>query len=100
MYMVKAIVGGKVGGIGRVVGDVSIVCGVSDICVRQEYQGKVIGLRIVNKLKTMIEDRVKEGANLIKYHHCGAPIDDTNGLCSYCDSEIKYLQEWILENKK
>lgn len=66
MYMVKTIVDGKVVGIGRVVGDFSIVCCLSDICVRPEYQGKGIGLRIVNKLKIMIEDRVKEGANLIK----------------------------------
>ena len=64
MYMVKAIVDDKVVGIGRVVGDFSIVCCLSDICVRPEYQGRGIGLKIVNKLKTMIEDGVKEGEKM------------------------------------
>ncbi|MGN1299213.1 MAG: GNAT family N-acetyltransferase [Candidatus Scatovivens sp.] len=64
MYMVKAIVGDKVVGIGRVVGDFSIVCCLSDICVRPEYQGRGIGLKIVNKLKNMIEEGVKEGEKM------------------------------------
>jgi len=64
MYMVKAIVDDKVVGIGRVVGDFSIVCCLSDICVRPEYQGRGIGLKIVNKLKQMIEDGVKEGGKM------------------------------------
>lgn len=64
MYMVKAIVDNKAVGIGRVVGDYSIVCCLSDICVRPEYQGKGIGLKIVNKLKNMIEDGVKEGEKM------------------------------------
>lgn len=64
MYMVKAIVDDKVVGIGRVVGDFSIVCCLTDICVRPEYQGRGIGLKIVNKLKQMIEDGVKEGEKM------------------------------------
>ena len=64
MYMVKAIVDGKVVGIDRVVGDFSIVCCLTDICVRPEYQGKGIGLKIVNKLKNMIESGVKEGEKI------------------------------------
>lgn len=64
MYMVKAIVDDKIVGIGRVVGDFSIVCCLSDICVRPEYQGKGIGLKIVNRLKMMIEDGVKEGEKM------------------------------------
>ena len=48
MYMVKATVDGKLAGIGRVVGDFSIVCMLSDICVKPEFQGKGIGLKIVN----------------------------------------------------
>lgn len=64
MYMVKAIVDGKIAGIGRVVGDYSIVCCLSDICVKPEYQGKGIGLKIVTKLKEMIEDGVKEGEKM------------------------------------
>ena len=64
MYMVKAIVDGKIAGIGRVVGDYSIVCCLSDICVKPEYQGKGIGLKIETKLKEMIEDGVKEGEKI------------------------------------
>ena len=64
MYMVKAIINNKVVGIGRVVGDYSIVCCLSDICVRPEYQGKGIGLKIVNRLREMIEDGVKEGEKM------------------------------------
>ena len=64
MYMVKAIVNGKLAGIGRVVGDFSIVCMLSDICVKPEFQGKGIGLKIVNELKKLIEDGVKDGEKI------------------------------------
>lgn len=64
MYMVKATVDGKLAGIGRVVGDFSIVCMLSDICVKPEFQGKEIGLKIVNELKRLIEDGVKEGEKM------------------------------------
>lgn len=40
---------------------------------------------------------LKEGANIIKCHNCGASIDATKEKCEYCNSEIKYLQDWILE---
>jgi len=36
----------------------------SDICVKPEYQGKGIGLKIVTKLKELIEDGVKEGEKI------------------------------------
>lgn len=64
MYMVKAMVGNKVAGMGRVVGDFSIVCSLSDICVKPEYQGQGIGLQIVNRLREMIEADVKEGEKM------------------------------------
>lgn len=64
MYMVKATVDGKLAGMGRVVGDFSIVCMLSDICVKPEFQGKGIGLKIVNELKRLIEDGVKEGEKM------------------------------------
>ena len=64
IYMVKATVDGKLAGIGRVVGDFSIVCMLSDICVKPEFQGKGIGLKIVNELKRLIEDGVKEGEKM------------------------------------
>ena len=51
MYMVKATVNGQLAGIGRVVGDYSIVCMLSDICVKPEFQGQGIGLRITSELK-------------------------------------------------
>ena len=41
---------------------------------------------------------LKDGANIIKCHNCGSSIDATLGVCSYCHTEIKYLQEWILDN--
>lgn len=64
MYMVKATVDGKLAGIGRVVGDYSIVCMLSDICVKPEFQGKGIGSKIVNELKRLIEEGVHEGEKM------------------------------------
>ncbi|MGM9874437.1 MAG: hypothetical protein ACI32H_00770 [Bacilli bacterium] len=43
---------------------------------------------------------LKDAVNIIKCHNCGASIDVTKGICSYCHTEIKYLQEWILEESK
>ena len=40
---------------------------------------------------------LKNGTNIIKCQNCGASIDVSEGICSYCNTEIKYLQEWILE---
>lgn len=42
------------------------------------------------------ELELKDGVNMIKCHNCGASIDATKEVCSYCHTEIKYLQEWIL----
>lgn len=64
MYMVKAVVDGKIAGIGRVVGDYSIVCMLSDICVKPEFQGKGVGLKIAKELKKLIEDGVKAGEKM------------------------------------
>ena len=64
MYMVKATVDGQLAGIGRVVGDYSIVCMLSDICVKPEFHGKGIGLKIVHELKRLIESNVKEGEKM------------------------------------
>ena len=66
MYMVKATISGKLAGIERVVGDYSIVCILSDICVKLEFQVKGIGLKIVKELKKLIEDGVKEGEKIKK----------------------------------
>jgi len=64
MYMVKAEVNGELAGIGRVVGDGSIVCMLSDICVKPEFQGKGIGLKITKYLKNKIEENVSVGEKM------------------------------------
>ena len=64
MYMVKATVDGKLAGIGRVVGDYSIVCVLTDICVKPEFQGHGIGLKITNELKRLVETNVNEGEKM------------------------------------
>lgn len=61
MYMIKISYNNEVVGIGRVVGDYSIVCILTDICVKPKFQGKGIGLKIVNELKKMIESGVNAG---------------------------------------
>ncbi len=64
MYMIKILVDGKLAGIGRVVGDWSVVCMLTDICVKPEYQRKGIGQIIVNKLKKLIEENVQKGEKM------------------------------------
>lgn len=64
MYMVKATIDGKLAGIGRVVGDYSIVCILSDIYVKPEFQGKGIGLKITSELKRLIENNVVDGEKM------------------------------------
>jgi len=64
MYMVKVTVNGKLAGIGRVVGDCSIVCILTDICVKPEFQGHGIGLKITTELKKLIEQNVNEGEKM------------------------------------
>lgn len=64
MYMVKATVDGKLAGMGRVIGDYSIVCMLSDICVKPEFQGIGVGLKITTELKRLIENGVKAGEKM------------------------------------
>lgn len=64
MYMVKATVDGKLAGMGRVVGDYSIVCMLSDICVKPEFQKIGVGLKITTELKRLIESGVKAGEKM------------------------------------
>ena len=64
MYMVKATVDGKLAGMGRVVGDYSIVCMLSDICVKPEFQKIGVGLKITTELKRLIENGVKAGEKM------------------------------------
>ena len=64
MYMVKATVNGQLAGIGRVVGDYSIVCMLTDICVKPKFQGKGVGSAIVKELKRLIEENVSSGEKM------------------------------------
>lgn len=64
MYMVKATVNGKLAGMGRVVGDDSIVCILTDICIKPNFQGYGIGLKITNELKKLIETNVDKGEKM------------------------------------
>lgn len=64
MYMVKATIDNKLAGIGRVVGDNSIVCILTDICVKPEFQGQGIGLKITQELKKLIENNVSDGEKM------------------------------------
>lgn len=64
MYMVKATVDGKLAGIGRVVGDDSIVCMLTDICVKPEFQKHGIGLKLTLELKRLIEENVSTGEKM------------------------------------
>ena len=64
MYMVKATVNGELAGMGRVVGDYSIVCVLTDICVKPEFQRQGIGLKIVLELKKLIENNVSDGEKM------------------------------------
>lgn len=59
---------------------------IKDKYIMQKYNNEVLELT--------------SGPNIIKCHNCGASISATIGKCSYCNSEIKYLQDWILINKK
>lgn len=79
-----------------------------------EYISIKANLRIVflknNKIKSKyitdtyilkyIKDDIiilKDGANLIRCHNCGASIDVNNNSCKYCGSKLKYFQKWIIE---
>lgn len=64
MYAVSVKVDGDIAGIGRVVGDNSIVCILTDICVKPEFQRMGIGSMIVRKLKQLIESGVKHGEKM------------------------------------
>lgn len=64
MYMVKATVDGKLAGIGRVVGDYSIVCILTDVCVKPEFQKQGIGLKITSELKKLIEENMEVGEKM------------------------------------
>ena len=68
------------------------------------YENGKIKSKIMNDTYTMKKHNndtleLNSGANMIKCHNCGASISAIDGSCSYCNSEIKYLQEWVLIEK-
>lgn len=64
MYVVKAEVDGKLAGMGRVVGDGSIACMLTGVSVKPEFQKLGVGLKIVKRLKQMVEEAVKPGERM------------------------------------
>lgn len=40
--------------------------------------------------------KLENDTNMIKCPNCGSSIDATKESCTYCRTEINYLQEWIL----
>ena len=74
----------------------------ADVRIIYYENGKIISKNIEDNyiMKKLNTETLKlnEGANLIKCHNCGASIDATKGHCEYCHTEIKYLQEWIMDN--
>ena len=68
------------------------------------YENNRIISRISEKDYIMVRNEkgsldLKDGANVIKCYHCGSSIDVTKGKCEYCNSEIKYLQDWVMVEK-
>lgn len=68
------------------------------------YENKKLKSKIITQTYTMKQNKntllnLGNKENIIRCANCGASIDVTKGKCEYCHSEIKYLQEWILEDK-
>lgn len=68
------------------------------------YENKKLKSKIITQTYTMQQNKntllnLETKENIIRCANCGASIDVTKGKCEYCHSEIKYLQEWILEEK-
>ena len=73
----------------------------ADMRIVYYENGKIYSKESVNEFTMRKSNNdvleLKKGANIMKCHNCGASIDVNEGKCSHCNSEIKYLQEWILE---
>ena len=59
-----------------------------------KYQKESFKLRQIDNGNSL-----KAGANVINCYNCGASIDVLKNKCEYCDSDVKYFQEWILDKK-
>ena len=56
LLSVTAVYNGKVIGMGRLVGDMYMICYIQEVVVLPEYQGKGIGKAIIDKLLAFISD--------------------------------------------
>ena len=65
MYMVKAMVGDQVAGMGRVVGDGAVICYVQDLIVIPEKQSDGIGGMILSRLKEFVTQEGIPGTTMM-----------------------------------
>ena len=73
---------------------------IAEVRVVYYEKGKITS-KFINEeytMKKVTDDtlELKDGANIIKCHNCGASINAETGKCEHCHSEIKYLQKWVL----
>ena len=68
-------------------------------CENGKIKSKIIQDIYIVKRHNNGSLELNSGANMIKCHNCGSSISATVGACSYCNTKIKYLQEWVLINK-
>ena len=61
--------------------------------IKSKYLKETYKMRKNTKGKLELE----EGKNIIKCPNCGGSINANDSKCKFCSTEIKYLQEWILE---
>lgn len=64
MYSAKAIVNGETVAMGRIVGDYSIKCCLTGVCVKPQFQKQGIGLEIVKELIQMVKDGISAGEKI------------------------------------
>lgn len=62
-----------------------------------KIKSKIVKEKFIFRKNPTEKLELKDGVNIIKCHNCGASVDAEKGVCSYCNTKIKYLQEWILE---
>lgn len=65
LYTICAYEDGEPVGMGRVVGDGAVICYVQDLVVIPKAQGKHIGGKILEKLKSYVENITEEGTTMM-----------------------------------
>lgn len=66
---------------------------------KKNIKSKIIKEEYLLRKNSSEKLELKDGVNIIRCHNCGSSIDAIKGVCTYCHTEIKYLQEWILEEE-